>query len=51
METYCLYSQAAFAKNKALSILTSVYDKNTDKGIPSDAKALTPMVQTALSLV
>lgn len=51
METYCLYSQAAFAKKKALSILTSVYDKTAGKGIASDAKTLTPMVQTALSLV
>ena len=51
METYCLYSQAAFAKKKALSILTNVYDKITNKGIASDAKALTTMVQTALSLV
>lgn len=51
METYCLYSQAAFAKKKALSILTNVYDKPAEKGIASDAKALTPMVQTALSLV
>lgn len=51
METYCLYSQAAFAKKKALSILTNVYDKPAEKGIASDAKALTPMVQTALALV
>lgn len=51
METFCLYCQAACAGKKALSIITSVYDKLSNKGLPSDAKKLTPMIQTALSLV
>lgn len=51
METNCLYCQAAYAQKKALSILTCVYNKITKKLLPSDPKTLTPMVQTALSLV
>ena len=51
METNCLYCQASYAQKKALSILTCVYNKITKKFLSSDAKTLTPMVQTALALV
>mgnify|MGYP002868514007 FL=1 len=51
METYCLYCQAAYAKKKAFSIITSTFNKVTNAQVPLDAKTLTPMVQTALSLV
>lgn len=51
METYCLYCQAAYAGKKALSIMTCVFSKITQKFLQSDAKTLTPMVQAALALV
>ena len=51
METYCLYCQAAYAKKKALSIITSSYNKVTGAGLSLNPKAIEPMVQTALSLV
>ena len=51
METYCLYCHAAYAKKKALSILTNTYDKVTKTDAPSGFKTLEPMVQTALALV
>ena len=51
METYCLYCHAAYAKKKALSIVTNTFDKVSKKEAPSGTKTLEPMVQTALALV
>lgn len=51
METFCLYCQAAYAKKKALSIVTSTFNKVTSQEAPLSPKTLEPMVQTALALV
>lgn len=51
METYCLYCNAAYANKKALSIVTSAFNKITRQEAPLSPKTLEPMVQTALALV
>ncbi len=50
METYALYCAAAFARKKALSILTSTINLCTKKSIKDSEEVFSPMMQTALSL-